>query len=112
MMIPSAQKPGVFGNDSLRFFIYTRGLVCRTRLNVTREFLNNFTEKLLYAKLFYCSKRLLKLKRPIIASRLASVPYLISPHFPSGLIHPYQLDESISNFRVSGVRFSFSFYFE
>ena len=32
---------------------------------------------------------------------------LINPHLPSGPICPYHLDESISNFRVSGVRFLF-----
>ena len=29
----------------------------------------------------------------------------LNPHLPSGSVHPYQLDESISNFR--GVRYSF-----
>ena len=77
---------------------------------MTRQFLKNFTEKLLYAMLFYCSKRLLKLKRPIIA-RSASVRYLINPHLPSGPV----LINWISPFPIlglSGVRFSFLFYFE
>ena len=33
-------------------------------------------------------------------------------HLPNGLVYPYQLDKSISNLGVSGVRFSFLFYFE
>ena len=32
-------------------------------------------------------------------------PKNINPHLPNGLFHPYQLDESISNFRVSGLLF-------
>ena len=35
---------------------------------------------------------------------------IVNPHLPSGLFHPYQLDESISNFR--GVRCTFSFLFD
>ena len=38
---------------------------------------------------------------------------LINPHLPSGPVHPYQLDESISNFRdVWCTFFIFFFYFE
>ena len=36
----------------------------------------------------------------------------IKPHLPSGPIHPYQLEESISNFREVCRTFSFLFYFE
>ena len=36
----------------------------------------------------------------------------INPHLPSGLSHPYQLDESISNFRCVWCTFSFLFNFE
>ena len=35
-----------------------------------------------------------------------------NPHLPSGPIHPYQLDESISNFRGAWCTFSVLFYFE
>ena len=35
----------------------------------------------------------------------------INPHLPNGLSHPYQLDESISNFRVVWFTFSFLSYF-
>ena len=37
---------------------------------------------------------------------------ILNPHLPSGLFHPYQLDESISNFRGVLCTFSFLFYFE
>ena len=37
---------------------------------------------------------------------------LINLPLPSGPVHPYQLDESISKFRVSDVLFLFLFYFE
>ena len=37
------------------------------------------------------------------------IHFSFNPHLPSGPVHPYQLDESISNFR--GVWFSFSFLF-
>ena len=30
-----------------------------------------------------------------------------NPHLPSGPVHPYQLDKSISNFRGAGVLFHF-----
>ena len=33
-------------------------------------------------------------------------------YLPNGLVHPYQLDESISNFRGVWCPFSFLFYFE
>ena len=33
---------------------------------------------------------------------------VMNPHLPSGPVHPYQLDESIPNFR--GVWCTFSFY--
>ena len=36
----------------------------------------------------------------------------INPHLPSRPVHPYQLDESISNFRGVWFSFSFLFYFE
>ena len=36
----------------------------------------------------------------------------LNPHLPSGPVHPYQLDESISNFRGVWCTFSFLFYFE
>ena len=36
----------------------------------------------------------------------------INPHLPNGPIHPYQLDESISNFRGVRSTFSFLFYFD
>ena len=36
----------------------------------------------------------------------------INPHLPSGPVHPYQLDESISKFRGVWCTFSFLFYFE
>ena len=36
---------------------------------------------------------------------------LFNPHLPSEPIHPYQLDESISNFRGVWCIFSFLFYF-
>ena len=32
---------------------------------------------------------------------------IFNPHLPGRLVHPYQLDESISNFRASGVLFYF-----
>ena len=35
---------------------------------------------------------------------------VLNPHLPSGLSHPYQLDESISNFRCVWCTFSFLFY--
>ena len=38
--------------------------------------------------------------------------FTINPHLPGGLVHPYQLDESISNFRGVWSTFSFLFYFE
>ena len=37
---------------------------------------------------------------------------VINPYKPSGPVHPYQLDESISNFRCVWYTFSFLFYFE
>ena len=60
--------------------------VCRTRQNVIQFCFKQFTEKLLNATLFYCSKRLLKLKHPIIA-RSTSVSYLINPEDPSILVN-------------------------
>ena len=36
----------------------------------------------------------------------------LNPHLPSGPVHPYQLDKSISNFRGVWCTFSFLFYFE
>ena len=36
----------------------------------------------------------------------------INPQLPSGPVHPYQLEESISNFRGVWHTFSFLFYFE
>ena len=33
-----------------------------------------------------------------------------NPFMPNVFSHPYQLDESISNFRVAGVYFSFFFF--
>ena len=36
----------------------------------------------------------------------------VNPHLPSGPIHPYQLDESISSFRDVWCTFSLLFYFE
>ena len=36
----------------------------------------------------------------------------INPHLPSGPVHPYQLEESISNFTDVCRTFSFLFYFE
>ena len=36
----------------------------------------------------------------------------INPYLPSGDVHPYQLDKSISNFRSVWCTFSFLFYFE
>ena len=36
----------------------------------------------------------------------------MNPHLPSGPVHPYQLDESIYNFRGGWCTFSFLFYFE
>ena len=36
----------------------------------------------------------------------------LNPHMPSGPVHPYQFDESISNFRGVWCIFSFLFYFE
>ena len=35
-----------------------------------------------------------------------------NPHLPSGPVHPYQLDESISNFRGVWCTFPFLLYFE
>ena len=35
----------------------------------------------------------------------------VYPHLPNGLVHPYHLDESISNFRGFWCTFSFLFYF-
>ena len=35
----------------------------------------------------------------------------INTHLPSELVHPYQLDESISNLRDVWLTFSFLFYF-
>ena len=37
---------------------------------------------------------------------------LINPQLPSGPVHPYQLDKSISNFRAVWCTYSFLFYFE
>ena len=37
---------------------------------------------------------------------------LFNPHLTSGPVHPYQLDKSISNFRVVWCTFSFLFYFK
>ena len=34
-----------------------------------------------------------------------------NPHLPSGLFHPYEMDESISNFRGVSCIFSFLFHF-
>ena len=39
------------------------------------------------------------------------VETLFNPYLPSGLFHPYQLDESISILGVADVLFSFSSYF-
>ena len=36
----------------------------------------------------------------------------LNPYLPSGIFHPYQLDESISIFRGGWCTFSFLFYFE
>ena len=36
--------------------------------------------------------------------------YIINPHLPSGPVHPYQLDESIFNFRGAWCTFSVLFY--
>ena len=38
--------------------------------------------------------------------------FSLNPYVPSGLFHPYQWEESISKFRVSGVHFSLLFYFK
>ena len=35
--------------------------------------------------------------------------FSLNPYVPSGLFHPYQWEESISKFRVSGVHFSLLF---
>ena len=35
----------------------------------------------------------------------------VNPYLPSGLCHPYQMDESISNVRACLVNFSFLFCF-
>ena len=35
----------------------------------------------------------------------------INPYLPNGLVHPYHLDESISNFRGVWWNFSFLFHF-
>ena len=37
---------------------------------------------------------------------------IVNPHLPCGLFHPYQLDESISNFRDAWCIFSSLFNFE
>ena len=36
---------------------------------------------------------------------------IVYPFMPNGITYPYQLDESISNFRVVGWYFSFLFKF-
>ena len=46
----------------------------------------------------------------MIADQPAEIVF--NPHLPSGSIHPYQLDESISNFRGVWCTFSFLFYLE
>ena len=43
---------------------------------------------------------------------LILLPHLLNLHLPSGPIHPYQLDKSISNFKDVCATFSFLFYFE
>ena len=49
----------------------------------------------------------------ILISVLKCVKWLwFNPHLPSGPIHPYQLEESISNFRAVWGTFSFLFCFE
>ena len=35
-----------------------------------------------------------------------------NPHLPSGPVHPYQLDESVSNFGVSGALFHYFLLFQ
>ena len=40
------------------------------------------------------------------------IPKYIYPYLPSGPVHPYQLDESISNFRGLWCTFLFLYYFE
>ena len=37
---------------------------------------------------------------------------LLNPNLPSGLVHPYKLDKSISNFRGLWCTNSFLFYYE
>ena len=51
-------------------------------------------------------------------SKRTDVPFIqvtengvLNPHLPSGIFHPYQLDESISNFKGVWCTFSFLFYF-
>ena len=39
------------------------------------------------------------------------VPSYLKPNLPSGLLHPYQMDESISSFRGVWFTVSFLFYF-
>ena len=45
-------------------------------------------------------------------SSVVFLSHVLNPHLPSGPVHPYQLDESISNFRGVWCTFSFLFYFE
>ena len=39
------------------------------------------------------------------------ISLVFNPHLPSGLFHPYQLEEPISIFMGADVLFSFSSYF-
>ena len=49
----------------------------------------------------------------IIKDMLRYIAYsMYYPYLPNGLVHPYQLDESISNVRGVWCTFSFLFYFE
>ena len=50
--------------------------------------------------------------RPFCVSPLKLKNAGINPYLPSGPVHPYRLDESISNFRDVWCTFSFLFYFE
>ena len=48
----------------------------------------------------------------LIESSLCTQLVFLNPHLPSGPVHPYQLDESISNFRGVWWTLSFLYYFE
>ena len=67
----------------------------------------------MYVCMYVCMYvNLLVLQLEFKGGRHDGQQFSLNPYVPSGHFHHYQWEESISKFRVSGIHFSFLFYFK